>query len=605
MQHRKNYIWVVILAAAILLVGAVGIAQERTVNNPDTLVTARPGAMDTLDPHYVGDIGSSIFLGNIYGGLLRHPRFGSVNDSEPDLATVVPSAENGLITVAADGTTYVGFPIRSGVKFHNGATLTPEDVVYTFQKILVNGSGSGFGSQFREILLGEADINYWLDEAGLDAFWDAINLAVVAKGIIVEFRLPEPNVSFLNLFTDGGRYNAIMNKAWCIEQGCWPGTKESIPDHALALKADDPLHTKTNGTGPFKLVAWDVGSTVMLERFDDYWEGPAQLKTVIRRAIPEWGTARSLLEQGDVDIITPEAWYIPQLIGLPGVNLTFKYESLTVNFLLINQNIDPTASSIWSGQLDGQGIPPDFFADLDVRKGMNYAFDRDASIEAGGGLGQIIKTMVPPAVDFYDEDQPFYSYDPEKAVEHFKAAWGGEVWEKGFKFTIYWSSLVPAWETLAQLLEAGVEALNPKFQVEVQGLEWPSFLEGWWGGMSPFGGPFPMYTLGNIYTSTDATMMGSVMSSSGPFGGTCGYSALAREEFDPLLEAGVQTFEVDERRAIYEELQHMCYEHALIVPISVSGLVFATRDWVQGFYMLESWRRGTDFYTIWKGYPEE
>ncbi len=603
MQQQKFRIWAVILAAAMLWMGVAGVAQERTVNNPDTLVTARPGAMDTLDPHFVGDIGSSIFLSNIYGGLLRHPRFGSVNDLEPDLATVVPTAENGLITLASDETTFIGFPIRGNVKFHNGATLTPEDVVYSFQRILL--TDAGFGATFRSILLGEADINYWLDEAGLDAFWDAINLAVQAKGITVEFRLPEPNVTFLNLFADGGRYNAIMNKAWCIEQGAWPGTKETIREYALVLKADNTLHNKTNGTGPFMLLNWDIGSSLTVERFDDYWEGPAQLKTVIRRAVPEWGTARSLLEQGDVDIVSPEAWYIPQLVGLPGVNLTFKDESLTTSFLLMNQNIDPTASSIWSGQLDGQGIPPDFFADLDVRKGMNYAFDRDAALQAGGGLGDLIRSMIPPAVQFYDADQPFYEYDPDLAAEHFQSAWGGEAWEKGFKFTIYWSSLVPTWEAYAQILEAGVEALNPLFQVEVQGLEWPSFLEGWWGGLSPFGGPFPMYTLGNIYTSTDASMVGSVMSSSGAFGGTCGYSALARAEFDPLLTAGVQTFDVDARREIYEELQHLCYEHALIIPMHVSGNVFANRDWVQGLYMLESWRRGTDFYTIWKGYPEE
>ncbi|MFC2099966.1 ABC transporter substrate-binding protein [Candidatus Bipolaricaulota bacterium] len=600
MGLRKLAAWLAILALGVTLIGAAGFAQE--VKNPDTLVTARPGAMSTLDPHFVDDIGSSIFLGNIYSGLLRHPRGGSVNDLEPDLATIVPSYENLLIQVGSTGLTFVDFQIRRNVKFHNGATLTLEDVLYTFRRILV--TDVGFGADFREILLGNPDINYWLDEVGLDGFWDAIIQAIQVKsGNVVEFRLPKPNVVFLNFFADGGRYNAIMNEAWCIEQGCWPGTKESIPDYAFVTKADNPLHTRTNGTGPFKLASWDIGSSVTLERFDDYWEGPAPLKTVIRRTIPEWGTARSLLEQGDVDIVSPEPWYIPQLIGLPGVNLTFRDQSLTVTFLLMNQNIDPTAASIGSGELDGQGIPPNFFSDLDIRKAFNYAFDREAGLEAGGGLGVIMKTMIPPAVDFYDENQPYYTYDPDKAIEHFKAAWGGEVWEKGFKFTFYWSSLVPTWEAYAQILEAGVEAINPKFQIEVQGLEWPSYLDGWWGGLSPFGGPFPGYVLGNIYTSTDATMVASVMSSSGAFGGTCGYSQLAREQFDPLLAQGVETFELDARQAIYEELQHLCYENALIIPSHVGGNVFALRDWVQGFYMLDSWRRGTDFYTIWKGYP--
>ncbi len=601
MRFRRLHTWAAVLTVVVLAVSAAGVAQSGTVNSPDTLVTARPGGIDTLDPHYGSDIGSSIFVGNIYGGLLRHPRFGTVNDVEPDLATVVPSSENGLVTVAPDGTTFVGFPIRQNVLFHNGATLTPEDVLYTFQRILI--TDAGYGADFRDILLGEPDINHWLEEAGIDAFWDAIQLAVQIKGNIVEFRLPEPNVVFLNLFADGGRYNAIMNKAWCVEQDCWPGTKETITDYALVTQAENPIHGKTNGTGPFKLVNWDVGSSVTLERFDDYWEGPAPLKTVIRRTIPEWGTARSLLEQGDVDIVTPEAWYIPQLVGLPGVNLVFRDESLTVTFLLLNQNIDPTAASIWSGQLDGAGIPPDFFTDIDIRKAMNYAFNRDAAVEASG-LGSVIRTVIPPAVQYYDEDQPFYAYDPEKAEEHFKAAWGGEAWEKGFKFTLYWSSLVPTWEAYAQILEAGVEAINPKFQIEVQGLEWPSYIDGWWGGLSPFGGPFPVYVLGNIYTSTDASMVESVMASTGAFGSTLGYSAQAREEFDPLLALGVQTFEAEARREIYEDLQRLCYENALVIPSHVGGNVFAMRDWVQGFYMLESWRRGTDFYTIWKGYPE-
>ena len=601
MKHLRLGAWFAVLLLSLVLAGTVGIAQDRPINNPETLVTARPGDMDTLDPHWVGDIGSSIFLANIYDGLLRHPRFGSVNDVEPDLATVVPTAENGLITVGADGSTFIHVPIRQNVTFHNGTTLTPEDVVYSFQRMMIHDFP--IGNLIRDVLLGEVELGYWLDEVGLDGFWDAINASLRISGNTVEFRLPKPDVTFLSRLVDGGRYLAIMNKAWCIEQGCWPGTKDTVLDYAYMLKADNPLHTVTNGTGPFKLASWDLGTRITLERFDEYWEGPAQLKSVIRRTIPEWGTTRALLEQGDVDIVTAEAWYIPQLMGLDGVNVVFSDESLTVSFLLMNQNINPTVPGIGSGKLDGEGIPPDFFSDLDVRKAFNYAYDRETALEAGGGLGTVIKTMIPPAVQFYDEDQPAYSYDPDKAIEHFKKAWGGEIWEKGFKFTIFWSSLVPTWEAYVQLLEANIEALNPKFQIEVQGLQWPSYIDGWWSGLSPFGGTFPMYALGNIYLTNDASEVGSVMRSTGAFGGTCGYSQLARELFDPLLEEGASTFAVETRKAAYQELQHLAYEYALIIPMHVSGLIFPHRDWVQGFYMLESWRRGTDFYTIYKGYP--
>lgn len=164
----------------------------------------------------------------------------------PRLATVVPSLENGLIKDG--GKTYI-FPIRKGVKFHNGAVLTPEDVEYSFKKGLI------------------------FDPAGRPMWmlWEAL-FEVYSLDEFVEKIVGKPLGELLD-----------------------PSTKEPLPQYRKALirvytdyidpaieKEESPLYAKAMGTGPFKLVEWDRAQMrVVLERFDDYWKGLANIKRVI------------------------------------------------------------------------------------------------------------------------------------------------------------------------------------------------------------------------------------------------------------------------------------------------------------------------------------
>jgi len=73
----------------------------------------------------------------------------------------------------------------------------------------------------------------------------------------------------------------------------------------------DALATRTNGTGPFKLVEWRRGDSVIMERFADYYGGapaippvgPAKVDRVIFKIIPENASRIAALLAGEVDII--------------------------------------------------------------------------------------------------------------------------------------------------------------------------------------------------------------------------------------------------------------------------------------------------------------
>ncbi|HRO23873.1 MAG TPA: ABC transporter substrate-binding protein, partial [Promineifilum sp.] len=101
--------------------------------DPTTYVSQTFGDMDTLDPALGYDTASNTTIMHIYESLIFYDGLDPTK-FVPALATEVPSIENGGIS--ADGKTYT-FHIREGVTFHDGATLTPSDVAYSFQRGLL------------------------------------------------------------------------------------------------------------------------------------------------------------------------------------------------------------------------------------------------------------------------------------------------------------------------------------------------------------------------------------------------------------------------------------------------------------------------------------
>ncbi len=116
---------------------------------------------------------------------------------------------------------------------------------------------------------------------------------------------------------------------------------------------------------------------------------------------------------------------------------------------------------IGSGQLDGDGIPPDFFSDPLVRKGFAYCFNYDAYLnDALMGAGVRSVNVMLPGMLGYDETTPFYTYDLSKCTQMLQQSrwkknadgtWtpspAGEVslWDTGFRFTVTYDNNTPGY----------------------------------------------------------------------------------------------------------------------------------------------------------------
>jgi peptide/nickel transport system substrate-binding protein len=219
--------------------------------------------------------------------------------------------------ISADGKTYT-FHLRQGVKFHNGATMTSDDVVWSFKR--------------------------WLDPATqwrcLSEFSDHGFTRIVGAEApdpqTVVIRLEQPTALFLGTLArpDCGQ-TAILHRDSVGPDGKWSA----------------PI-----GTGPFKLGEWKRGQYVELIRFDDYVsraeprDGYAggkkvELDKVRISFIPDSSAAKAGLLSGSLDFIASLS--IPDLEDIktrPDVKLSITPSLNLIGILL--QSRDPLLGDV-------------------------------------------------------------------------------------------------------------------------------------------------------------------------------------------------------------------------------------------------------------------
>ncbi len=222
--------------------------------------------------------------------------------------------------ISEDGTVWT-FHIREGVKFHEGQTLTPTDVAYSFQRGLLQGGYSSPQWLLAEPFFGVGvdDISLLVDETGaladdraglmaadpakLVAACETVKSKIVAddEAGTVTMTLAQPWGPFLATIANG--WGSIMNMEWVVANGGWDGSCDTWQNFYAMTDAENPFTPIANGTGAYKLDHWTQGTEIVLTRFDEYWGEPAKVPNVSILIIPEFGTRFAMLQAGDVDFI--------------------------------------------------------------------------------------------------------------------------------------------------------------------------------------------------------------------------------------------------------------------------------------------------------------
>jgi peptide/nickel transport system substrate-binding protein len=600
--------------------------------DPTTLTIVDIGDIAMLDPHLAYEGSSYQAINNIIEGLVFYDRE-SASDFVPWLAEEVPTVQNGGLS--ADGLTYT-FIIRDGIQFHNGNDLTAEDVAYSWERALLqSGPNSGQWMMIESIMgfpSGDitemiADGAYAGDKDGLIANATAEELMAVCEEVKSHFAfdndartftvtLPQAWGPFLAIISRPWAY--VIDKEWTIEQGDWDGSCDTWQNFYAPGAEDTMLARVINGTGPYILESWTPDEEWVLVANEDYWRaegdefwpggpsGVAKIKRIVHKTVAEWGTRFAMAQTGDADnFYVPDAnrpqaddWVGErcdatteecELTDNPDAPFRMWYNmpstSRTDIFHNFNVGTDESGRNpyIGSGQLDGNGIPPDFFSDLDARKGFAYCFNWDLYI-ADGQNGEGVRNHGPIITNMlgYNPDQEMYNEDLDKCAEHLAAAWGGVLPETGFRFQAVTNTGNLMRMTAASILQSNLRSVNPLYQLEIVTLPWPTYLASFRAGQLPIA----ISAWGEDYHDPHNWMQPYLI---GTYSGRQNFPEEFKEIFRPLIEQAVVEPDTAKREQLYFELGKLHYENLPQIILAQSGERRYEQRWLQGYFYNPIW----------------
>ncbi len=552
------------LSLALLSLGMSAAQQGKS----DVLTSVTSGGWDPgFDPAYCWSAGCAWILNNTMEPLFRH-KDKDMSAIEPLLAAQMPTVANGGIS--KDGKTYT-IKLRKGLKFSDGTPLTASDVEYTFKRMLVYAAPSGPSSLLSSPLLGTEDVvttkTPWAD---LDA-----TVKATAPDTVV-FRIKRPFAPFLSIlaFPSFG----VVSKAAAVKAGDWSGTQKDWQNFVgLDVSKSKFATTGLVTSAPFLVERYDAGKLAVLKRNDNYWRAPAKFSRVIVQSVDDENTRMQLLKAGDVDMAERSAIpapLLPQLQSAPNVTVTTDAPFGNSYGLYFTFKLTPSDLT-GSGKLDGNGIPANFFADKNVRLGFAQAFDSAGYIrEVLQGRAVQASTLNVQGLLGFSKTSPQYKFDKAGATAAFKKAFGGELWNKGFKFT----TVVTAGNTdrirMLDVMKRGLESINPKFRMDVREVQSAQlrtlFLEhkvplnaGAWG--VDYADPHNMFQ---------------------PLVGSDGYYA-ARTLYknaavDKLIDQGLLETDAAKRAALYQRLARTVFDDVALVPIYSLTSVRVQQKWISG-----------------------
>ncbi|KAF1023228.1 MAG: Glutathione-binding protein GsiB [Paracidovorax wautersii] len=368
-----------LLAAALCFTAAAGTVP---LASAETVRWSRSSDAATLDPHSV-NTGTNINVSHqLYEPLVLRDIQGKLI---PALATTWK--------LTSDPTVWE-FKLRPGVKFHNGATLTADDVVFSLERAMAPSSG------FKSLL------------ASIEKISASDNLTVQIKTKGPNLILPD---NLVNIF--------IVNAAWS------KANKAELPQDEKSA-VENHYTRNVNGTGPYVLASREQDARTVLKLFPDYWgkgQVPLQVTELVFLPIKSPATRVAALLSGEVDFLQDvPVQDIARLQGTQSLRVNEGAENRTI-FLGLNVGAEPLKYA------DVKDKNP--LADPRVRQAFNLAIDRDAIKRAVmRGMSQPAGIISPPFVHGYEK--AFDQY-PKPDANQAKKLLADAGYPNGFGITLH------------------------------------------------------------------------------------------------------------------------------------------------------------------------
>lgn len=483
-----------------------------------------------------------------------HQLYDRLLDFDPDSGRIVPSLASSWL-VSDDGLTYA-FQLRRDVRFHTTGYFEPsrnfnaDDVIFSIDRWRLKSHP------------------YHYVSGGSYPYFESIgiaqNIASVERvnGYRVEITLKRRDSSFLaNLATD---FAVILSKEYATELA-QAGTPSKIDQLPI-------------GTGPFKFQSYRKDHFIKYLRHDNYWRTQThevkgsdlatepqnvseeqkitQVEQLIFDITPRSSLRLAKLMTGECDATAFPAQTELEVIRTEDDLTLAEKPGLNVGFWAFNTQRPP-------------------FDNPDVRRALAAAIDKNTLLEAVYfDSATRAKTLLPAASWAFQNDADDTAYNPVLARKLLADAGIAP----GFSMTIWAMPVERAYNPnatkMAELIQrylrdVGVEATIVSYDWATfrrhlqEGLH-DSVLIGW---SADNGDPDnfyrPLLSCGAIPSGTNRAMW-------------------CNDDYDKLLNEALQTDDIDERSAIYKQVNRLLYERLPVVPIAHAYRYQAYRNELKG-----------------------
>lgn len=295
------------------------------------------------------------------------------------------------------------------------------------------------------------------------------------------------------------------------------------------------------GTGPYSLETWNLGSEIVLSRFDGYWGDAALEPTAIFRWTSEAAARLVELQAGTVDgIDNPGAGDFEVIAADPNLQL-FEREGLNIFYLGMNNLIAP-------------------FDNQFVRQAIAYGIDKQRIVDNYYPPGSsVADQFMPPAIFGYTSSVEPFPYDPEQARALLEQSGLTLPIEVTLNYRDVVRGYLPQPGIVAQDIQAQLADIGINVTIEV--MESGTFLD------ESDLGHLGLYLLGWGADYPDATNFLDVHFGQGA---TLQFGDKNQEIVDLLNQAG-RTSDPDARLELYRQANELIRDFAPMLPIAHGG----------------------------------
>lgn len=515
-QRKAPWAATALAAVVVLTLSGCGGAASAQPDDADTFVFATGKDISCLDPHVDGDMPQASIAANYLDSLVSQDKDGNIH---PWLAK--------SWKVSADGLTYT-FKVRDDVHFTDGTKLTAEAVKANLDHMVDPDTQSGTAGGYLK----------------------PYDHTQVVDGTTAVVTLNRPYAAFLEV---------LAQPFLGIES-------PTALKRPQAENCNSPV-----GTGPYKIVDYVPQSKVALVRNEDYnsappfaqHQGPAHIKNLEWRIVPEDSTRYGLLRAGQVDALDL----------MPSVNFAEAKADKKVQLVLQDRPGNPT-----NLMLNTTRAP---FNDLKVRQAFLKSVYVDAGINsvyfgtvtrAAGPLSSTTKFYSPDFEDVYRPD----AAEAGRLLD--EAGWTGRDKEgyrtkDGKRLTVHFPYTPAGWPSAHQALVTQLQASAKQAGFDVR-IETGDF-----ASVSEKGNKYNYDLRADYWNTNTADVLRIVFSSE--YTESAGFvpngSGFRNKEFDKLVNDALATDDPGTRRDLYYKAQQIVSDNALQLPLYNQASQLAVR----------------------------